>query len=157
MSKEADRVKQIFVSLMIGFSFGVITYLCFSEEGIYSQVYSTMLSTAWIVFAGWLPMMVLTLSILISTSDRVLIRVLLSTGHLPFFINNIALCTISILLTAVLLFAHGVMENPSFLYTFVCTSAVAATISYFGHIFYSIMQIGKNLPKADKAKTASNK
>ena len=144
------REKDIFISFLVGVVWGAITYYCFTEEGTYSAAYKTMLSDVWIVFAGWLPMMILTLSILISNSERVLIRLLSKTGKLSSFIDDIAICTVFILLSAVLLFLHGA-SSSGWLYTFICTSAIAMTISYFGFIFYSIMLIGKTLPKADKA------
>lgn len=151
-----DRVKEIFASLFVGIIFGGISYYYFTEDGVYLEDYKTTLSGVWIVFAGWIPMMMLTLSILISISDRVLIRILSKTGHLQSLINNVTLCTIFILLTVVLLFLHSA-SSSSWLYTLMCTATVVTTVTYFCCIFYSIMLIGKNLPKADKADTSRKK
>ena len=156
LSRQSGRVRDLLVCLSVGLIFGFLTQHYFTmDDGTYSQSYKDMLSNVWLVFAGWVPMMVLILSLLISNSERALIKVLSATGALPFFINNIVICGGLILTAAVFLFVHEVIDNPGASYTFICTTITATTISYFVLIFYLIALIGKNLHKADNAKTAT--
>ena len=156
LGRQSGRVRDLLVCLSVGLVFGFLAQHYFTMgNGTYLPSYKDLLSDVWVAFASWVPMMVLILSILISNSERALIKVLSKTGALPFFINNIVLCMGLILIAVVFLSVHKVIENPSALYTFLCTTITATTISYFILIFYLIALIAKNLHRADNAKTVT--
>lgn len=109
-----------------------------------------ILYKVWPIFAGWLPIMFVVISILIANSHKHLFRILGKTGHVGDIVLHIAMCSVLILSSAVTIFfteLYGVRSGALLdLYVFL----LAATIFQFIVVGRAIILLAYYSSKVEK-------
>ena len=135
------------IAAIVGIAAAVIAryYLC--DQHAYKEA----LSTAWRVFAGWLPMMMVILSLLVSNSDKRLMKEASRTGIFRWLIIDVAISTIAVLLTTIFLFIHTATAESSALWTGFCTAMATATIVLFAFMSWNIFVLARLIAEVESA------
>ena len=144
------RIASVVISLAIGVFLAIVGWLL---ESAGNPPYVAALGSAWKIFAGWFPIVIIILSLIASNSNKKFVKIAAQKGLVEWLIDDVAICAIFILATTVLLFIYASLGASSTFGTFVCTTMVVATVCLFAYISWSIFTFAKCIAEveADKA------
>ena len=144
------RIKNFVTALVIGCLAGG-----FGHWKGFSPEYIDELSSAWKIFAGWFPVIVIILGLIMTNSDKKFIKKMSDYNLSAWLIEDVGICAILILCTSVLLFFHSVSFLPCSWGTTICTVAVVVTLYFLVHISWTIFKIAKYVAAEEEKNDSS--
>lgn len=138
MTLTENQAKPITITSLIGLLTAITSYYFFTDAGAYFSSYTTVLSLAWIAFAMWASMMLITLMIFTSHAKGILSTYGISSREVRV---RIGICGISCVVAAVFLLLHHILEAPHFYFTLLCTFIVGKSIAHIFYIFIDLTKI----------------
>ena len=138
------QVRDLLCALATGIAAAIAACYGFADDyGTFWKSYTETLSTAWRVFAAWLPIMGVILSFLVSNADKKFAKAAGKAGLLQRLIDNVAFCGCCIIAATIVLFIHAAMPEPPIFWTFICTAVAGTTISIFAIVSWHIFTFAK--------------
>lgn len=149
MNRTQGIIKDIMVSLTFGGGLAVVGYLCFD----YGYQYVDTLANSWVIFAGWLPIIMLSLSILITTSDREFIVKTHPAKVFESLIDVVKISAFFIVVAIVTLFLFRSLAAEQVTNGWIVTASVVAggAVSYIFIIFGYLIKLAKAIAQVEQA------
>ena len=139
-----ERIKKLIIAFAIGIVASILgLWIGFNDRYIFE------LSGAWKIFAGWFPIIIIILEIITSNSDKRYAKLMSEHKITESLINDVIICSIIILLTAFLLFIHGLWVTPPTEWTFICTTFAIATVCILIQVSLQIFKVSKHIAQAE--------
>ena len=138
------RIKKFVTALAIGCLAGG-----FGHWKGFSLEYINELSSAWKIFAGWFPVIVIILGLIMTNSDKKFIKKMSDHDLSAWLIEDVGICAILILCTSVLLFFHSVSFLPYPWGTTICTVAAVATVYLLAHVSWTVFKVAKYVAEVE--------
>ena len=131
------------VCLLAAIAAGIVVAVIGANIG-FNSAYIRELSSAWKIFAGWFPVIIIILGLITSNSDKEFIKAIAKHGLAAWLIDDVIICAFFILFSSVSLFLHS-LSSPPFWGTFACTVIAVATIIILIRISWQIFKVAKHI------------